>query len=121
MARQTGLLHPTDWAPLAPDTVHTIITTAASSAYAVDLPTTQGSTNPTPKFVEIRSGAGGYITWGSTGAIYPSSNLTTSPSTQSLERFLANVPLVRQIPGGSTGYSFTVDSSCIFNASFWGP
>ena len=121
MARQTGLLHPTEFAPLAPDTVHTIITTATSSAYAVDLPTTQGSTNPTPKYCEIRCTVGGYITWGSTLAIYPSSNLTASPSTQSLERFLAGVPHQRMIPGNSTGYSFTVDSSGIFNASFWGP
>ena len=124
MPKQSGMLHPTDYVPNFPDTVHHWVTSAASSAgtaYTADWPTsTIGSSNPPPSLVEIKSDVSGWFCPGSTLAILPTTNTTTTPSTAGIqERFLANVPYTRMVSGNTTGYSILAFGGGFVDVTLW--
>lgn len=109
------------WAPIAPDAVHQFTSSAGSSAYAADWPGVfLSSTNPKPRFIEIKSDAGGWISYNSTAVTIPTTNTVTSGSS-GFEHFLANVPHQRMLPMDSTGYSIAFASSAYASVSMWGP
>jgi hypothetical protein len=113
-----GTLHPTEWGPLAPASVHNFVTTAGSSAYAQDWGAAPGATGSSnPRYVEIASEVRGYVSLNSTSVIVPTSNMTSG--TSGFEQFLPNVPYRRMVPGGSTGYSIATLSSGIVTVSQW--
>lgn len=114
--RPTGLLHPTDNNQVIPDYVNNIIATAASSAYAQDLASSLGSSNP--GILQIRTDTMLWLKWGSTGVVIPTTNRSSG---EGQELYTAGVT-TRQVPGASTGYSVAfgaTGSSGIASFSFW--
>lgn len=108
------------WAPIAPDAVHTFTSTAGSSAYAADWPGTSNSTNPYPRFIEIKASVTGWISYNSTGVTIPTTETVTTGSS-GFEMIQANAPLRRMLPAGSTGYSIAFTSSGYGSVAMWGP
>lgn len=103
-----------DFGPIEPDAVHNIA--AAAGGYAADFPSSTG--DPKPQFLQVNSNVLGFLAVGSTGATVPTSNLTTGSS--GFELFGPGNPLMREIPGNSTGYSIALATSGYVSVSFWG-
>lgn len=117
--RSYGTLHPTEDAPLPPDTVNTILL-AGATAQAMDMPTNAGIVRLTGL-----TSAGAQFNFlanlFSTAAAIPSSGSTssTSGSTGVSHPVLGSATF--QIPGGSTGFSVIshTGSSGYVYAEFW--
>lgn len=103
-----------DFGPTEPDSVHNFA--AAAGGYAADL--TSGTTEPRPQFMAVNSSVIGFLAVGSTGATVPTSNMTSGSS--GFELFGPGNPLMREIPGTSTGYSVALATSGYVSVSFWG-
>ena len=118
--RTIGVMHPTDRAPVPPDTVTVFLMTGGSSAQAQDW-LSSGSTataNAAAAGVEIirlsgMTTAGGTYLFSanlfSTGAAVPSSG--TSIASSGVNHLVGPYQQYFQIPGGSTGFSFAAFTS----------
>jgi len=113
--RSLATQHPQDFAPPAPDTVHTFVM-AAATAQASDFPSTGEA-----HYMSINGTVPGFIAYGSTGAAIPTSSVTSGSS--GIEVFSGAPGFDRRIPsnstGPSTGYSIITPTSGYVTVSFW--
>jgi hypothetical protein len=109
--RSLATQHPQDFAPPAPDTVHTFVM-AAATAQAADFPSTGEA-----HYMSINGTVAGFIAYGSTAVAIPSTSVTSGSS--GIEAFSGAPGFNRRIPSGSTGYSIITPTSGYVTASFW--
>ena len=118
--RASGLLHPTDMGPIAPDTVQTFLMTGGSSAQASDWVSTAGvavanagAANVGLVAVTVLTTAGAvagaFVNLQSTGAAVAAAG--TSIASTGVSVPVSGGPRYFQVPGGSTGFSIASHSS----------
>lgn len=104
-----------DQIPVIPDTVATIVTTAASAVVAQDYPS--GA-----HLMEINAGSTRqiYFNFSSTQAHIPAASISGTSSSSGVQAIVSGgKPLRFQIPDDSTGYSVISASTGIATVCFW--
>jgi hypothetical protein len=99
-----------DHIPIPPDTVGSVIISSAGAIIAQDWPSTQAN------YVLFSGTVDFYANFNTTAAAIPTTNSTGTTASSGLNELN---PGLRQVMGGSTGYSITGPSSGIVTASFW--
>lgn len=111
--RSLGILHPNS-APVPPDSVTTLVSTAANKVIKADYPSGAA-------FARVSAQVGCFINYESTKANVPGASMTASTKSTTHQEYLpAGGVREFQIPGSSTGFSVAVPSaSGAITFAFW--
>lgn len=112
-----GTLHPTENAPQAPDTRQTLLL-AAATAQALDWPSTLAQLVRITVMSTLGIPMGACVSLNSTGAIAPTSGLSTGSSV-ALPTLTVMGEGTFQIPAGSTGWSAAASAPGYVTAEVW--
>lgn len=107
--RPFGALNPTDQIPVMPDTMGAAIVSSALAVVALDYPA--GA-----HLIALSGEMDFVVNYFSTGVNIPTTNSGGTTASSGLNEMN---PTIRQIPGGSTGYSLTARTSGVVTTAFW--
>ena len=110
--RAIGTLHPTDSVPAFPDNVGIAVISSAGAVVAFDWPTGAN-------LVGFDGHAAFYLHPRTTGVAVPTTSQAGSTSQNLSMRMNQAHDALYQIPGDSTGYSVTAETTGVIGMCFW--
>lgn len=113
-----GTLHPTENAPQAPDTRQTLLL-AAGTPQNLDWPSTLAQLVRITAMSTLGLPMGACVSLNSTGAIAPTSGLSTGSTAGALPNLTVMGEGTFQIPAGSTGWSAAASAPGYVSAEVW--